>query len=186
MKNDRFKEVSRFSSSLNKKLITVHSSLEHSSAGMHSPSLRSMFGNPTINHLSKHYEKIKIRHILAHETSLELFINHLYSEFCIECMLSLIEMTQFQRFAAQQTRYYDDRDAAERPLLCDKLQFHECIPRSKVVFGSEGNLAEKAFALYLKYIAPSTAAFEINISSSVRMSVTRVMQRECHTQLITV
>ena len=86
--------------------------------------------------------------IMADDGLLDFFADHLVREFCIECLLSLIEMQQFKTHLKEQLKVDDDAQIV--PLAPN-------LPRSDIVFGEEVATLETfkkaAYKLHKKYCA---------------------------------
>jgi len=101
--------------------------------------------------------------ILADDRLLDLFAKHLVKEFCVECLLSLIEMQQFKQLLMIK---FDVGTEYGRI-----VEFAPNAPRSEIVYN--GNFSDLqsakgvAFAIYGKYVEEG-AEFEINIRSRMR------------------
>eukprot|EP01083_Nonionella_stella_P078728 215602_1 len=140
--------------------------------------------------------------IFSDENRLNLFMQHLISEFSMECLLSVIEFQQYKYAAikALNSMKMSDLDTAlvacaliSEPLELEDidgpppqdydtvfLQSH--VPLSDIVFkhfemyhDTTIEFKIKAFKLYKKYIEPRSR-FEINICSKTRQKLTEHMQ----------
>ena len=57
----------------------------------------------TVRSSTNPVNRVSLIEILSNQRSFDVFIKHLMAEFCIEVLLSLVEMIQFQQFVY---RYY--------------------------------------------------------------------------------
>eukprot|EP01083_Nonionella_stella_P078727 215601_1 len=143
-----------------------------------------------------------LEEIFRDENRLNLFMQHLISEFSMECLLSVIEFQQYKYAAikALNSMKMSDLDTAlvacaliSEPLELEDidgpppqdydtvfLQSH--VPLSDIVFkhfemyhDTTIEFKIKAFKLYKKYIEPRSR-FEINICSKTRQKLTEHMQ----------
>ena len=103
-----------------------------------------------------------LQSILADDGLLDLFAVHLIKEWCIECLLSLIEMQQFKSYLKEQLNVEYHVQIVELSPNC---------PRSQLVFKEEtptlDTFKEIAYEIYKKYVEVGSE-FEINISSRMR------------------
>ena len=113
--------------------------------------------------------------ILSHKKSFEIFIKHLIAEFCIECLLSLVEMIQYQQFI-----YYNyfrndkwnknyrlnDMDYFQESLF-KKINFPESVPKSKIVYDNQENIHSATKSISTKINSYSQSKnFNLNLPSS--------------------
>eukprot|EP00488_Nonionellina_sp_1-RS-2012_P000559 TRINITY_DN1149_c0_g1_i1.p1 TRINITY_DN1149_c0_g1~~TRINITY_DN1149_c0_g1_i1.p1 ORF type:complete len:120 (+),score=17.19 TRINITY_DN1149_c0_g1_i1:57-416(+) len=87
--------------------------------------------------------------ILCHHKSIEIFIKHLISEFCIELILCCIELIQFQQFVYRNYfininyKYkYRFTDDYFQDSLFKKIDFPESVPKSCIVMEMERSRAK--------------------------------------------
>eukprot|EP01083_Nonionella_stella_P269876 913452_1 len=149
--------------------------------------------------LSSHLKQInrqnarELQRVLLDPHNFELFVQHLAREFCIETILSFIEMVQFKHlinanFDINLGRTVSDDGDCDTELFYDfdrcDINRNTAIPRSFIVCKSD--LKQKdhndlapflilTHALFSKYIAPG-AELEINISGAVRESYLKDME----------
>ncbi|ETO36393.1 hypothetical protein RFI_00671 [Reticulomyxa filosa] len=136
-------------------------------------------------------KKIRLRQVLQHRKTLDLFAQHLVSEFSIECLLSVIEFSQFRLLlgtpqkspeeAKDAKDAKDSKDAKDAKDMKDDSIVdlpHSKLPQSQIVYGQfhmksewkksgDAQLDEykiRAYYLFIRYINSSTAELEINIS----------------------
>ena len=133
---------------------------------------------------------LELMQILGSEKLFELYMQHLIKEFSMECLLSLIEFTQFKKHAIE-ALMVDPKEFEHDEIIV----FPESVPLSDIVYGkvneldschirvetnsnetseetSQGTdvrelIKEKAHELYCKYVEMASE-FEINISYKIR------------------
>jgi len=130
-------------------------------------------------------EKIKMRVLLEDKKSFDLFMAYCASEHCIECVLSLIEMTQFKEAVQHHLEEVEQRGnevadeiAHEEDsfVLPDRSKYTD-FPRSEIVCKGKDNFKAMAHALFEKYIRVG-CDWEINISYFERRKLTRLFEHE--------
>eukprot|EP01084_Bolivina_argentea_P149659 261409_1 len=126
---------------------------------------------------------ITLQMVLSDETTLNLFMNHLSTEYSMEILLSAIEIMQYQNYVKKlmDKHLYNPRSSA---------QFVHSIPTSEILDASERlndiqmdntdewnicNAKIKAHKLYNKYMIES-AEFEINISGQMRYTLSETLE----------
>eukprot|EP01083_Nonionella_stella_P030824 84432_1 len=117
---------------------------------------------------------ITLKTICSHHKSLNLFVVHLSKEFSMECLLSFIEFTQFQRYLLSMNTNENsklhtikDRDGKSNLLMGFPLN----TPQSEIITKIHATKTSdimtevklKAYALYHKYIAEQSE-WEINLN----------------------
>ena len=112
----------------------------------------------------------QMMHCLRSNTAFEAFMRELRKEYCEECLLSIVEMTQFKEriFAesSNQKRRELMSESAERRIADIFLQLPaECV-KSAIVYESN-TYKSAAREIYLKYIEPG-APYEINVEHRTR------------------
>eukprot|EP01083_Nonionella_stella_P269877 913456_1 len=161
--------------------------------------LRKLDGGLSSSHLKQinRQNARELQRVLLDPHNFELFVQHLAREFCIETILSFIEMVQFKhlinvKFAIDinlgRSVSYDGDCELDTELFYDfdrcDINRNTAIPRSFIVCKSD--LKQKdhndlapflilTHALFSKYIAPG-AELEINISGAVRESYLKDME----------
>jgi len=117
---------------------------------------------------------IGLAKILSNAESLNLFMLHLSREFNMECLLSVIELQQFQKYLLRQI---EQKDVDIQFLF----EIHDDIPTSLIVEEQESEPDDiilcaklKAYKLYKKYIEIGSE-FELNISSKMRGDLGKVL-----------
>ncbi len=142
---------------------------------------------------------LTVRDLIAKEESFSLFMHHLCKEFAMECLLSVIEFTQFRELLSADKEYM-----STSPIIEGKRKEMVVLPpsiiQSHIVFGTDGSndpslfynefsLVErrgiywkKAIKLYRKYVKRG-AEFQINIGSLERESLDGIFQRVVHLPL---
>ena len=134
--------------------------------------------------------KIKLRDILSHERGFESFILHLSSEWSIELLLCLVELSQFQMYIWQYLRKSATKNNVKSAELFGlSIAWPSNIPRSLIVYGKTQSDDEliyendlqfipvckmKAKQLFEKYIN-AYSEYEVNLPYSVRNRLTALM-----------
>ena len=138
--------------------------------GRRSLSSRDLSGHKPMKSLSSESRTLEygneaarsLQSILADDQLLDLFAAHLSKEFCIECLLSLIEMQQFKSYLKEQLNVEYHVQIVDISPKC---------PRSQLVFREKAptleTFKETAYELYRKYVEEGSE-FEINIRSRMR------------------
>ena len=110
-----------------------------------------------------------LQSILADDRLLDLLAKHLVKEFCIECLLSLIEMQQFKK------RLLKELNVKQYGPMVDLAPG---APLSELVFADTNPTLESfkkiAYELHQKYVEEGSE-FEINISSRMRRQLHATM-----------
>ena len=134
--------------------------------------------NVVIQHksMSDTKEQYSVELLLSNEKSVNLFMKYLAKEYSMECMLSFIEMSQYQNYLIQ-----NDSEQAINSEIITKVRarsengFAKNIPISEIIepeFNSESDdqifeFKIKAYNIYKKYVQVGSE-FEINVSSLTR------------------
>ena len=120
--------------------------------------------------------ELTMNDVLSDEVILHEFMQHLISEYSMECLLALIEFHQFRRYIIEKNCI------SEEDAECDvDITLTDTVPKSDIVFGDnhmietdDGNTKDMmilyknmAHGLYNKYIKEG-GEFEINISYHTR------------------
>merc|ERR1711879_774564 len=104
------------------------------------------------------------QNMLADDQMLDLLAKHLAKEFCVECLLSLIEMTQFANRVKEELNVEDHVHVLN-------IELAPNAPRSDIVYKETApdmdTFKRMAHELYSKYVVEGSE-FEINISSRMR------------------
>eukprot|EP01084_Bolivina_argentea_P149660 261411_1 len=108
-------------------------------------------------------DNITLQMVLSNEKSLNLFMNHLSTEYSMEILLCCIEIMQYQNYVKE---FITDFGNVE------DVQFPINTPISEILMDSNDksvteNAKKKAHKLYKKYIC-EFAEFEVNISGTMR------------------
>eukprot|EP01084_Bolivina_argentea_P228458 385851_1 len=85
--------------------------------------------------------ELNIKDIISYKVTLELFVNHLSSEFIIESILSFIEMLQFQTLCLQRKNNFGCDGGI---ILSDIYIFTKSMPKSQIVYNKHDDLRRKA------------------------------------------
>lgn len=139
---------------------------------------------------------IKLGDVLSHKKGFESFIQHLSSEFSIENLLCLVELSQFQMFIYQYLlnkgiiNEYNNND--DDDIFATQIIWPENVPRSLIVYGENDKddkldydndmqfyyvCKKKAKLLFEKYINTSSE-YEVNLSYTVRNKLISLMRNE--------
>eukprot|EP01083_Nonionella_stella_P027544 75916_1 len=122
--------------------------------------------------------------VLEDENGFNAFANHLNSEFCIEIILSLIELTQYrQRLQSEQgfMEYVKENTETQPRYSNIYIVFPKDVPKSDIVYGSTSDdggstdiakCQEIITKLYNKYISEQSE-FCVNISDMTRRNITQ-------------
>ena len=129
-----------------------------------------------------HQNDICLSHILANKDALDLFAQHLNSEFSSECILSFIELMQFKKYFNQIFKVNAQSLMKEYEVLRGgkiKFGFGDAL-KSTIVYKTYSSMQDEvneecqmkqfkeiAYLLWQKYIK-TYASLEINISSRLR------------------
>ena len=114
---------------------------------------------------------VNLETILQKEESLHLFMIHLSKEYSMECLLSLIEITQYQQYALEQMPDPGGSDD------CGLIRFPNNIPISSIIADKESDFKVKAQEIYRKYIQIGSE-YEINISWQKRAEFSNLFEDE--------
>ena len=110
-------------------------------------------------------DELLLRETFLNKDMMDAFMEHLFVEYCAECLLSVIEFTHFKQFIKQNNER--NRELGELDGECT-FDFCKSVPQSQIVYGTEdASFRDIAKALYQKYIATS-AVWEINIDYASR------------------
>ena len=128
--------------------------------------------------IQKRNEVLNMKDVLVDVESFDLFAEHCGKEYCLECVLSVIEFVQFK------TKIYQNLDEEQKE-KCDTENMGkmdilpESCPQSDIVYGrdDDDNFRLMARDLYLKYIKIGSE-WEINISYSARNKYIRLMDND--------
>jgi len=108
-----------------------------------------------------------LQSVLADDRLLDLFAKHLVREFCIECLLSVIEMQQWKQHLI---------DALGIERFGQIVGLAPGAPRSELVYKDKDpdlrSFKKMAFEIYRRYIMEGSE-FEINISYKLRKELAR-------------
>lgn len=121
-------------------------------------------------------KQITLEQILMNKHALHQFMQHLFTEYSIECLISFIEFTQFQKYILQ------NGHGKENNVKMDDI--HSDIPKSNIFdndkqyFDSDEEFLKdvklKSNLLYNKYIK-TECELELNISSEMRQELTDIL-----------
>ena len=131
---------------------------------------------------------IALDDILSDKYAVHLFMVYLTTEFSIECLLSFIEMSQFEQYILQMMKMNDDEDGhidkleqiaiTVEPVICNSN-----VPQSSIIGDAEDNSDRlqnaklSAHNIYNKYIRIGVD-LEINISSTMRRKYRELLANE--------
>eukprot|EP01084_Bolivina_argentea_P302051 521301_1 len=126
---------------------------------------------------------IKLDTVLSNQDAIQLFINHLSNEYSMECLLALIEITQFQNYVEAHFMDINIETIKDDIYIDKRIQFPASIPISDIIEAKEQNVSNdylieakmKAYKLYTKYIEFGSE-FEINISSKQRNTIVNIIK----------
>ena len=120
-------------------------------------------------------EKSLLREILSDDDTINLFMAHLINEFSMECLLSLIEFTQFRDYGMEMLKI--DQEAVDAKTgSTANITFAADVPKSDIVYGDIAMVTMddtlrgfkmKAYKLYRKYVMIG-AEYEVNVSYRTR------------------
>eukprot|EP01084_Bolivina_argentea_P156145 272111_1 len=123
-------------------------------------------------------DSVQLEQILSNEQSLHMFMIHLSKEWSMECLLSLIEFHQFEKYLIKKMFEMEYNNLDIPKIKC--IDFPENIPNSLIVEMVENDSKNnsdtefcakmKAHKLYEKYILTGSE-FEINISGVMKQSI---------------
>eukprot|EP01083_Nonionella_stella_P036250 98925_1 len=145
------------------------------------------------------HNKIKLCDVLMHYEGFELFMQHLTKEFSVECMLSLVEMVQFQQSVykcmkefygkhggdtnRKQFEEFENYIKMKSPWF-HSLRFPKDVPLSGIVCDArkdEMNMLDaiqrckcKAYDIYKKYI-DYDAMLQINLPFKIKKEMNSIM-----------
>ena len=111
---------------------------------------------------------ITLEMILRMEESLHLFMIHLSKEYSMECLLSLIEITQYQQYCLKEMSMSNDLDRDNNKYDHGLISFPYIVPLSAILENEKTDFKRKAYEIYNKYIKIGSE-FEINISWDSRV-----------------
>eukprot|EP01084_Bolivina_argentea_P075390 136681_1 len=106
---------------------------------------------------------LTLKQLLSTEYGFDAFIHHISQEFCVETLLSCVELIQFQIFY----------NVNEDDIL---LIFPECIPNSSIVYNVNYSCHDKIRQLCEKYIL-NGSDLELNISYRLRKDLTKLYNK---------
>eukprot|EP01084_Bolivina_argentea_P155635 271209_1 len=113
--------------------------------------------------------------IFGNEKIFHLFMVHLSSEYSMECLLSVIEFIQFQKYIIDRDELNIDQNILKNEILFIDIEFPSNVPMSGIVNRNDDEYQndrmleykKKAYNLWEKYIE-ERSYFEINISALQR------------------
>eukprot|EP01084_Bolivina_argentea_P099121 178188_1 len=112
------------------------------------------------------HKDIDIELILSQAESVNAFMQHLSKEFSLECLLSLIEVSQFENYLINDEIHEIKEEIINKVNGANFIDFSESIPMSSIVESTD-DLDAKAYKIYQKYIAVGSE-FELNIPGDMK------------------
>eukprot|EP00485_Elphidium_margaritaceum_P010420 CAMPEP_0202710256 /NCGR_PEP_ID=MMETSP1385-20130828/22258_1 /ASSEMBLY_ACC=CAM_ASM_000861 /TAXON_ID=933848 /ORGANISM="Elphidium margaritaceum" /LENGTH=397 /DNA_ID=CAMNT_0049369749 /DNA_START=299 /DNA_END=1492 /DNA_ORIENTATION=- len=106
----------------------------------------------------------RMKHCLGVNETLDLFVKQCCDEHCMECILSVIEFTQFKAKASEALDHDGDIKIDTNDFA---LELPDACPLSGIIQNNDGDLKAMASELYEKYIRRNSE-WEINISYGLR------------------
>eukprot|EP00486_Rosalina_sp_Unknown_P014399 CAMPEP_0201596104 /NCGR_PEP_ID=MMETSP0190_2-20130828/192893_1 /ASSEMBLY_ACC=CAM_ASM_000263 /TAXON_ID=37353 /ORGANISM="Rosalina sp." /LENGTH=217 /DNA_ID=CAMNT_0048056329 /DNA_START=884 /DNA_END=1537 /DNA_ORIENTATION=- len=125
---------------------------------------------------------ITLNQILSKKMAMDELVAHLFTEYSIECLVSFIEIEQYQKWIMDNDFDVTTKDVHHKPLNNVKLiDAHDDIPQSLMfenISSDSDDLLQSAklmaFKLYQKYIEHGSE-LEINISSALRKQLKNIV-----------
>ena len=100
---------------------------------------------------------------------MDAFMEHLFAEYCAECLLSVIEFSQFKKLIKKQNKDIEENQ--------HQYGFCKSVPQSEIISAKSSDYRSIATQLYKKYIAVS-AVWEINIDYAARNNYAALFERQ--------
>ena len=131
----------------------------------HEKTLHLMESQSDVLYPNERDKKFQMKNTLRSNNAFEAFMRELLKEYCAECLLSIVEMTQFkERIFAESSNLKQRQlmsESAERRNTEHSLQLPAECTKSEIVWKGD-NYKSIAREIYLKYIE-SGAPYEINV-----------------------